>query len=198
MLTLESSFDYPETWNIIGELKEIYLHETWNDCCDKFFGGDYELCSPDDICSETSTTTKVPETTQASKIDSSNTTPVPNFTPTMTTPFSEISPTSTMTTSTELNCISSKWHPEPVNSDGCTNSLEYPVEWEGISSLFFDTVNECCEYFRGDEHCEVYRACKEEILPKMNEAVCSHTSYGAFSDIFSKSMVLILHTKYQY
>jgi hypothetical protein len=184
-LTCTNSFDYPETWNT-PTLKEIYLHETWNGCCDNFFGGDYERCAPDDICSVTTPTMAseaIPTT-----VDSSHTTSAPIVTQTLTTPLSESTPsaTTTLNTTTELTCTSSNWHPEPVNSDGCTNSLEYPTEWEGVSSLFFDTVEECCEYFRGDEHCEVYRVCKEEPQPKINETALTCTSFTWYPDMINK------------
>ena len=139
------------------------------------------------------------EAIPTTEVDSSHTTSAPNVTQTLTTPSSESTSaaTTTLNPATELTCTSSNWHPEPVNSDGCTNSLEYPTEWEGVSSLFFDTVEECCEYFRGNEHCEVYRACKEEPQPKINQTVCSYL-FDSFSAVTeSKILTLLFENLYQ-
>eukprot|EP00956_Cyclotella_meneghiniana_P003035 scaffold3735_cov82-Cyclotella_meneghiniana.AAC.10 len=62
-------------------------------------------------------------------------------------------------------CEDNSWHPEHIRSDGCSNSLDYPVEWESVDSVWFDNAEDCCKYFRPDGDCKVYNVCEEDKPP---------------------------------
>lgn len=69
-------------------------------------------------------------------------------------------------------CEYNVWHPEPNNSDGCSNSPEYPPEWESITVLFHPTFKECCDYFRGDENCVEYNVCVDASAITSDNVKC--------------------------
>lgn len=138
---------YPASWND-PDLAPIYLKESLVDCCEQFFGD--TNCSSIDVCGQITTTGKID--TEVSLTSS--------------TELSHVATESTITTSTEsphelYNCQSSKYHPEPNHSKGCSNSLDYPPEWEGLEGLFFDSAEECCRFFRPDQSCKVDKICEE-------------------------------------
>ena len=51
-------------------------------------------------------------------------------------------------------CITPGWHPDSQHQNGCTNSNNYPIQWNSMTQrhkLFFTTYEECCSssYFLG-------------------------------------------------
>jgi len=58
------------------------------------------------------------------------------------------------------------YHPDDVNKDGCTNSLDFPESWINLgknreSALFYPTVFECCEelYLKKGYDCNIRNVC---------------------------------------
>lgn len=63
------------------------------------------------------------------------------------------------TASVEI-CMSDQWHPDMTTKDGCSNSLDYPQEWEGNSMYIYKTPQECCDVFFKDKECIIHKPCK--------------------------------------
>ena len=155
-----NSVDVPEEWT--GNEKVFY--GTWSECCEAFFFKADLECVVRDSCEEEGeviVATPAPESNQTT-IASSSTEPPAITDP----PETSTAPPDVVTT--ELNCTSFRWHPDNINMDGCSNSLEYPPEWEAKSDLFFASAEECCDssFFMG-QSCQVYKECEEEEQPEM-------------------------------
>jgi hypothetical protein len=152
---------YPLIWDS-EDLAPVYLHSTAISCCDKFFGGNMELCSPHDVCAISTTTSSVAPDTTAGGAETTAETSSTKISQSAT----ELS--SSESSVSEFDCKSSRWHPDPINSDGCSNSLTYPPEWEHAHGLWFDDAESCCEFFgTPDQPCKVYKMCEEEELPNV-------------------------------
>jgi hypothetical protein len=62
-------------------------------------------------------------------------------------------------------CKSNAWHPDHTNSNGCSNSLDYPPEWAGVPGMFSPTSQACCDFFKAGQagqECRIYQVCEEE------------------------------------
>ena len=62
----------------------------------------------------------------------------------------------------ETPCQDLKFHPEEVSGTGCTNSLDYPQEWNdpaALSYIFFDTAAACCDTYYANNECIITDVC---------------------------------------
>lgn len=71
-------------------------------------------------------------------------------------------PSSSVTTN---KCVSNQigWFPDPTNRDGCSNSEDYPSDWDHKPEYFFNSPEECCGMFFKGRDCKVYDNCEEEV-----------------------------------
>eukprot|EP00804_Cyclotella_cryptica_P030974 CCRYP_013565-RA/>CCRYP_013565-RA protein AED:0.06 eAED:0.06 QI:240/1/1/1/0.7/0.54/11/1844/717 len=63
-----------------------------------------------------------------------------------------------------VSCTSDQWHPDMINQDGCSNSLDFPEEWRGLSIYFYSSSKECCDFFFPKDSCVVYQVCEDGPL----------------------------------
>lgn len=56
-------------------------------------------------------------------------------------------------------CTSNEWHPDMTTRDGCSNSLDYPEDWEGNSMYLYKTPQECCDMFFKNKECIIHKMC---------------------------------------
>jgi hypothetical protein len=144
-------------------LAEIYLHDTSSGCCDHFFGRDAAQCTPKDIC-----------VTDATTVSSE-----------ITDPSATTTKSSETTGDVELTCKSSYWHPH-LNGDGCSNSLDYPPEWDEVPGMLLSTSQACCDFFLKERACNIYQVCEEvEIVP--DETI--KTDFTCVSNVWHPDMV---------
>ena len=68
-----------------------------------------------------------------------------------------------VTTISIVDCDTVQWHPDMLNQDGCSNSLDYPEGWNEF--YFFDTPEECCNNFFGNhgKPCKTYDSCNAMV-----------------------------------
>ena len=156
------SLTYPEVWDN-PSLSKTYLHETSIGCCNKFFDGNIEACSPLDVCAaEDASTTVAPQTTEVTEMTSTETT---------------TAVTSDSSEDGENKLCSSSWFPDHVHQDGCTNSIDFPKDWNDEDDLFYGTWSECCEafFFGADLECVVRDSCKGDGEVIVANPASNHT-----------------------
>lgn len=64
-----------------------------------------------------------------------------------------------------VSCTSNEWHPDIINQDGCSNSLDFPEEWRGIPRYFYSNSKECCDFFFPKGGCTVHQVCEDGPSP---------------------------------
>lgn len=64
-----------------------------------------------------------------------------------------------------VSCTSNEWHPDIINQDGCSNSLDFPEEWRGIPRYFYSNSKECCDFFFPKGRCTVHQVCEDGPSP---------------------------------
>lgn len=171
--------NYPVAWDSDKNLASVYLHSTASSCCDKFFGGSIEVCSPRDVCATSTTSSVAPQTTAGVTETTSSEAKTSSTVVSQSTTAE--SPTS------EFACKSNRWHPDPTNSDGCSNSLTYPPEWEHAQGIWFDDSETCCKIFSPNQPCKVYKVCEVEELPPTTTSTPQPTTTEGPKDCISNT-----------
>ena len=140
------------------ENAHLYLFEREEDCCEEHAcvtTSTSSTAAATEVTSTTTTTTSTSTTVAATEAASTTTT-------TSTAAATEAASATIGTRTPEMSCEGLKFHPDTVTFHMCTNS-DSPESYEATwpSAFFFDTPQECCEFFSWDsEKCKIDDVCK--------------------------------------
>jgi len=190
-----NSFDYPSSWLEPGTKDEFMFHSS-QDCCLQFFENG---CVVEDICSSTSSPTKMPISSPSknpTSIPTHEPTSVPSnlptiastnalskspskgptFSPTHAATSNQASSSGSSGNATETSgCLNRKWHPKSATDHICSNSLDYPETWNDpdVAPRFLRNSSlDCCNHFYSGMECVVVDVCGSDNFTSITAADC--------------------------
>ena len=154
-----NSNDVPDSWTALEDTSSLFFASALECCTSLYFDKGYD-CTVRNVCADV--------VTEALSSGSSM-------------PAQEVS--GTQDEAVMACCNERKWHPDTNPTDGCSNSMDYPEEWndDNVSlMMLFDTAELCCAQY-GLE-CNVDDTCSntEDTSPSSAECISAkwHPAIG--------------------